>query len=63
MSKNEKLYLEALHAIAKMGYAMRDDLIDWQNIGKNAVKIARETVAGKCGTCGKPNHYQPEVEQ
>lgn len=48
---------DALLAIAKMGLGLKPEIIDWPNVGKNAVKLARDTVAGKCQCCGKQQEF------
>lgn len=42
---------EFLKKIAIMGFGMKDEVRDWQNIGRNAVLTAREGLAGKCEAC------------
>ena len=51
--KKEKEYRDALNKIATMGANLRKDLIDWTNIGKNAVFTAKEALLEKCKKCGK----------
>ena len=48
---------EALKHIAEMGLNMKEDVIDWKNIGKNAVHTARVTLAGKCTECGRQKDF------
>lgn len=43
----------ALMKIAKMGQGMREEVIDWKNIGRNAVFTAQDVLAAKCRTCGQ----------
>ncbi len=47
-----------LNEIAHMGVGLKPEIIDWQNIGKNAVHVARNYLAGKCSECG---HQKPWV--
>lgn len=42
----------ALKYISMMGAGLKMDVIDWGNIGKNAVYKAREAISPKCRTCG-----------
>lgn len=44
---------QALKKIADMGKGLKPEVIDWGNIGKNAVYVARKALAKKCKTCGK----------
>lgn len=42
-----------LSSIANMGIGIPQHMVDWQNIGKNAVNLARKTFEQKCIECGK----------
>lgn len=53
MNKREKEYREALDKIAAMGVGVKQQMIDWSNIGKNAVYTATEALKEKCSKCGK----------
>ena len=44
---------EALAKIAAMGDGMKESIIDWPNIGKNAKHIAAEALRVKCKECGR----------
>lgn len=44
---------EALLKISMMGSGMQAHVIDWSNIGRNAVAVAKETLRHKCKACGK----------
>ena len=57
-TKREDDLDSALRHIAEMGIGMKEDVIDWQNIGKNAVATARNALAGKCETCGTQKPYK-----
>lgn len=55
----EQEYRLALLRISTMGCTangsrMKEDVIDWQNIGRMATSLAAETLAKKCRACGKP---------
>jgi hypothetical protein len=43
----------ALLKISEMGKGIKPEIIDWQNIGKNAVATAKEVLREKCVECGK----------
>lgn len=43
----------ALTKIAGLGSGISTAHIDWENIGKNAVHLAKETLREKCVECGK----------
>lgn len=43
----------ALDSISKMGSGMKPEMIDWKQVGKNAVHLAKETLRPKCIECGK----------
>jgi hypothetical protein len=43
----------ALFKISEMGAGMKAEVIDWANIGNNAISIAKETLREKCVECGK----------
>jgi hypothetical protein len=58
MSPKERDYRLALLKIAEMGKGLKPEIIDWSNIGRNAVSFARETLAGKCRTCGRTNDFE-----
>lgn len=47
-------YRLVLISISNLGMGIREDLLDWQNIGKMAVSRARQALEEKCKTCGKP---------
>jgi len=38
--------------IANMGKGMKEDVIDWNAIGKNATYLADQFLKPKCKTCG-----------
>jgi hypothetical protein len=52
-AKEKKIALETLYKISQMGEGMRESVIDWSNIGKNAKAMAREAFREKCSKCGK----------
>lgn len=52
VSKEEEYRLTLL-SISNMGVGIKEDIIDWQNIGKGAVHKARQVLAKKCPKCGK----------
>lgn len=43
----------ALERISKYGQGMDPNIVDWINIGKNSVNLAKETLREKCKECGK----------
>lgn len=43
----------ALISISKMGDGIKPENIDWANIGKISVSIAKETLRSKCKECGR----------
>lgn len=43
-----------IRKIAEMGKGMKPEIIDWQNIGKNATYLARQYLTPKCKCCGQP---------
>jgi hypothetical protein len=43
----------ALRSISNMGIGIKPEIIDWANIGKNAVSLAKEVLREKCAECGK----------
>lgn len=43
----------ALKSISEMGKGLKPEIIDWENIGKNAVHLAKETLREKCAECGR----------
>lgn len=49
-----------LYKIAMMGHGIKEGIVDWQQIGKNAVHVAKESLAGTCGECGRPRHFDPQ---
>lgn len=58
MKKQKKMtelevYRDALFVISKMGADINPEIIDWKNIGKNAVHHAEEVLRHKCPRCGK----------
>lgn len=52
-----------LRKIAEMGRGMKPEIIDWQNIGKNAVHLARQHLQPKCKTCGQPVAEAQQAQQ
>lgn len=44
---------EALLKISMMGSGLKPEIIDWANIGRNAVSLAKETLRKKCKECGR----------
>jgi len=51
--KETKAAIETLYKISQMGEGMRENVIDYSNIGKNAKAMAREAFRSKCSKCGK----------
>lgn len=49
---------KVLNEIACMGFDLPKATIDWAQIGKNAVHLAQETLAGKCDCCGRRNEFK-----
>ncbi len=43
----------ALLKISEMGARLKPEMVDWQNIGKSAVSLAKEVLREKCVECGK----------
>lgn len=39
--------------ISQMGKGLKENIIDWEQIGKNAVYAAKEALREKCPRCGK----------
>lgn len=60
MKSKERDYKKALYQIAMMGHGMKDEIRDWQQIGRNAVFVAREVLTGKCPTCNHPKAFRPK---
>lgn len=46
-------YQMTLLKISNMGSGLKENVIDWQNIGKNAVHTAKEALRKKCKEYGK----------
>lgn len=53
ISKDQE-YRRMLISISNLGVGIKEDIKDWQNIGKMAVAWARQALEEKCKTCGKP---------
>lgn len=54
--RQQEIY-RALLFIAEMGQRMKPEVIDWAQVGKNAVHAAQEAISGRCEKCGRPNPY------
>lgn len=48
----EQRYKEALEKIAD-AYQLKENIRDYENIGKNAMYTAREALRNPCAKCGK----------
>lgn len=51
--KEDQIDRLALVKISNLGQGIKEDIKDWANIGRMAVKTAQDTLAAKCKTCGK----------
>ena len=51
-------YVLALRQIALMGTGIKEEARDYANIGKVAIRIAREVLAGKCDKCGAKKEFK-----
>jgi hypothetical protein len=52
----EAQYKFALEQIAHLGAGLKPEVIDWQNIGKNAVAMAKSGLYETCEKCGQVIH-------
>lgn len=52
-SKKLNQMRSALVCISEMGAGLKPEIIDWTNIGKNAVYVARQALMEKCTECGQ----------
>lgn len=60
-TRKEIQYLKALDEIAHKGYGMREDVIDYANVGRSSVAIARKALAGSCDCCGQMKVFKPKA--
>lgn len=51
---------EVLSQIAMMGLGLKEEIKDWGNIGRNAVRLAQMHLAGQCKTCKRQNVFTSE---
>lgn len=49
----------AIEIIARMGHGIKESALDWANIGKNAVAVAKKVEAGECPTCHRAKVWEP----
>jgi len=50
---DEKTIRLALLKISELGSGIKPEIVDWANIGRHAVVIAKEALREKCIECGK----------
>jgi hypothetical protein len=53
-----KKFEDALLKIAQMGSTIPPGVRDYSNIGKNAVRLAQDTLAGNCNECGRQLEFK-----